>query len=141
MHQKHSETSKEAYLRLTNENSQCEQILLILRNRGALTGSELAEIMDLPIGTVSARIAHLVASGEAVRSTYTRLHRGRNSTLIYTAVDAAKHNIPVARKKENVPVDALIKIKRIIDDELAINGVVSNLAIRRIKMMVEEGLK
>jgi predicted transcriptional regulator len=86
MYQAHSDTSIEAYHQLCDEQKQIDMVyceLLLSDNRG-LTGSEIATILDLPIGTVSARLTTLIRQNKVKRSNITRKVNGRLSTVCFS---------------------------------------------------------
>jgi predicted transcriptional regulator len=85
MYQTHSQTSKDAYCQLSDEQKQIDMVYneIILSKNNGLTGSEIADILSLPIGTVSARLTTLIRQKKVKRSNITRRVNGRFSTVCF----------------------------------------------------------
>lgn len=101
--QAHSDTSKGAYLSLSHEQTQLEYIYELIcasENKG-LTGREIAESCDLPIGTVSARLRTLCRNNRVMRSNLTRRVGGRMSTICYADKSMMFKTAPESAQKRD----------------------------------------
>ncbi|MEN6384593.1 MAG: winged helix-turn-helix transcriptional regulator [Phycisphaerales bacterium] len=85
MYQTHSKTSREAYTNLSNEESQLFTVYNLIEQSGnqGITGREISSQLNLPIGTISARITKLCDVGAVTRSNQEKKVNGRNSTLCF----------------------------------------------------------
>lgn len=60
MYQKHSQTSKAAYLKRDKSLLDKAYALIKISQKRGMTGDEIAAALQIPIGTASARIAELM---------------------------------------------------------------------------------
>ncbi len=69
-YQRHSDTSREAFERL--EARMGDQMAAIMRllseNPSGLTGRQIATILEMPIGTASARLSAIVSEGHVIKT-------------------------------------------------------------------------
>lgn len=85
-YQKHSETSKKAALKANAKTQEIAAYAFIKRRgKSGATGDEVAEFLEIPIGTASARIVGLRDKGFIETTKYERLTRTGRLASIHIA--------------------------------------------------------
>lgn len=137
MFQPHSDTSKDAYLKLTSEIRQLDEVYKHIKESGnnGLTDSEVADLMKIPSSRVAARVATLRRQGLVKRSNNTRKINGRLSTINYATDSEAGKVAQEAQQRRDV-LNAAIKelLKHTNSDGYLI---IPPLDVKRLERMVK----
>lgn len=136
--QRHSDTSREAYCSLTSEKKQLETVydyILQAGNQG-LTGREVANMMKLPIGTVSARFNTLIRHKRIKRSNITRKIDGRMSTVCFAIETTMGQICPESNQKRDRLRGLVKELLSLKNDDGTLN--LNKLDVKRLEGMVYE---
>lgn len=137
MYQAHSQTSREAYCKLTNEQRQIDEVYAIVKQSGndGLTDSQISMIMGIPSSTVSARINTLRRQGLVKRSNNTRRVNGRFSTINY-AMDTTMGQFAQDAQQKRDRIKGLVKELLLgKNDDGSLN--ISALDVKRLERLIK----